>query len=189
MADAGLDQSGMPDTQLLPLLDDSRQLAVRLSLHSQIRWIVAITIVFGALFARYLVGIENLDVPELIGLAIVIACYNALARMVGMDLIYFAVDRTAAVGTRADRAGYRAGVWIGPPDARHVLVMIPGMNTTTSSWLGTKFPSGEMDAIRPSTSSRPPERLIYRAIPSSTSASSPNSGTSRQKIGHSQSPM
>ena len=69
--------------------------------------------------------------------------YNTLARLIAMNLVYFAVDSSAPLGTRSSRAGYRAGVWIGPAYADHVLVMIPGMSTTTHSWLESNVPDAE----------------------------------------------
>ncbi|MDH5372794.1 MAG: alpha/beta hydrolase family protein [Acidimicrobiia bacterium] len=69
--------------------------------------------------------------------------YDTLTRLIGMNLVYFAVDSSAPIGTRSSRAGYRAGVWIGPADANHVLVMIPGMSTTTHSWLESNVPDAE----------------------------------------------
>ncbi len=68
--------------------------------------------------------------------------YNTLALLAGMDVVHFAIDESSAPGTRSGRAGYRAGVWLGPRDADHVVFMIPGMNTTTSSWLERNVPDG-----------------------------------------------
>jgi hypothetical protein len=68
--------------------------------------------------------------------------YNALALLAGMDVVHFSIDASSAPGTRSGRAGYRAGVWIGPRDADHVVFMIPGMNTTTRSWLERNVPDG-----------------------------------------------
>lgn len=69
--------------------------------------------------------------------------YDTLARLVDTSLLYFAVDSSAPIGKRSSRAGYRAGVWIGPVEAEHVLVMIPGMNTSTASWLAADVPDAE----------------------------------------------
>ena len=69
-----------------------------------------------------------------------LADYETLVSLSGRRLVYFAVDRTISIGTRSRRAGYRAGIWIGPADAEHVLVMIPGMNTTTAGWLSDNVP-------------------------------------------------
>jgi hypothetical protein len=69
--------------------------------------------------------------------------YDTLARLVGTNLVYFSVDSSAPIGKRSSRAGYRAGVWIGPAEAEHVLVMIPGMNTSTASWLAADVPDAE----------------------------------------------
>lgn len=69
-----------------------------------------------------------------------LADYRTLASLSGKRLIYFAVDRTISIGTRSGRAGYRAGIWIGPADAEHVLVMIPGMKTNTAGWLADNVP-------------------------------------------------
>lgn len=69
--------------------------------------------------------------------------YNTLVRLLGTNLVYFDVDPSVPIGSRSSRAGYRAGVWIGPADADHVLVMIPGMNTTTAGWLDDNLPDAE----------------------------------------------
>ncbi len=66
--------------------------------------------------------------------------YNTLAHLTGMNVVYFAIDGSSPIGTRSGRAGYRAAVWIGPLDADHVVFMIPGMNTTTKSWLEHNVP-------------------------------------------------
>ena len=69
-----------------------------------------------------------------------LADYETLVSLSGLRLVYFSVDRTISIGTRSCRAGYRAGIWIGPADAEHVLVMIPGMNTNTAGWLSDNVP-------------------------------------------------
>jgi hypothetical protein len=69
-----------------------------------------------------------------------LADYKTLVSLSGRRLVYFAVDRTISIGTRSGRAGYRAGIWIGPADAEHILVMIPGMNTNTAGWLSDNVP-------------------------------------------------
>ncbi len=69
--------------------------------------------------------------------------YNTLVQLVGMNLVHFEVDRSVPIGSRSSRAGYRAGVWLGPANAEHVLVMIPGMNTTTAGWLEHNVPDAE----------------------------------------------
>lgn len=69
--------------------------------------------------------------------------YNTLVRLIGTNLVYFAVDRSVPIGSRSGRAGYRAGVWLGPVSAEHVLVMIPGMNTTTAGWLDHNLADAE----------------------------------------------
>jgi signal transduction histidine kinase len=60
------------------LLTHSRLLGTRLHLHTWVRALVAVTIITGAYFAQYLVGIEALDVRGLVLLALVIAAYNAV---------------------------------------------------------------------------------------------------------------
>lgn len=61
------------------LLTYNRLLGGRLYLHTWIRLFVAFTIVVGALFAKYLVGISELKVPWLIALGVIIAAYNSAA--------------------------------------------------------------------------------------------------------------
>ena len=66
--------------------------------------------------------------------------YETLVTLSTMELIHFRIASSTPIGGRAGSAGYRAGIWIGPHDADHVLVMIPGMNTTSESWLADNVP-------------------------------------------------
>ncbi|UCD74867.1 MAG: hypothetical protein JSV91_13905 [Phycisphaerales bacterium] len=61
------------------LLTYNRLIGARLYLHTWIRLFVAITIVVGALCAKYLMGIDQLDVLPLIALGVLIAGYNVVA--------------------------------------------------------------------------------------------------------------
>lgn len=71
-AGAGVDSGGGTRS----LLAHDRLLGQRLFLHAMARFVVAAAIVAGALIARYLVGVDELDVFALVLLAISIAFYN-----------------------------------------------------------------------------------------------------------------
>lgn len=99
--------------------------------------------------------------------------YQTLAALIGTQLVHFSVDQTAPPGTRSSRAGYRAGIWIGPASAEHVVVMLPGMGTSTSSWLeqnvadaqrlqatAAALGTGEAVAVVPLLSYQPPMSLL-----------------------------
>jgi signal transduction histidine kinase len=61
------------------LLTHHRLLGARIHLQAQVRLVAAGVIVVGALFARDVLGIENLDVPALVVLAAIVALYSAIA--------------------------------------------------------------------------------------------------------------
>ncbi len=61
------------------LLTYHRLLGARLYLHTWIRLVVAAMIVIGTLLAKYVIGIEDLDVRSLMLIAVAITIYNAAA--------------------------------------------------------------------------------------------------------------
>ena len=94
-----------------------------------------------------------------------LADYRTLVSLSGQRLVYFAVDRTISIGTRSGRAGYRAGIWIGPNDAEHVLVMIPGMNTNTAGWLSNNVPDAARLQLEAATLADRHERGAVAVVP------------------------
>lgn len=60
------------------LLTDPQLAGVRLTVHCYLRFAVAVTIAVGALFAHHVVGIHQLDVIALVGVAVAIAAYNII---------------------------------------------------------------------------------------------------------------
>jgi len=68
-----------PEDPAAVLLTHRRLLGPRLYLHTWVRLGVATAIAVGALFGRYVLGLEDLDVTALLALAICIAAYNSLA--------------------------------------------------------------------------------------------------------------
>lgn len=61
------------------LLTYNRLIGSRLYLHTEVRYVVAVVIVLGALFARYVIGITELRVGALVAVAVVVAAYNTVA--------------------------------------------------------------------------------------------------------------
>ncbi len=66
----GLEQTGEPLTHQL--------LGARLYLHTKVRVVAALLLVAGALFGRYALGMENLDVQALASLAGIILLYDLI---------------------------------------------------------------------------------------------------------------
>ena len=64
------------DAQMLLL--HKRLLGERLYLYSLARFLVVAAIIAGALFAKNVVGVEDLDVPKLVGVAAALAIYNSI---------------------------------------------------------------------------------------------------------------
>jgi signal transduction histidine kinase len=69
-------------------------LGARLYLHTWVRLFVVFSIIGGAYVARYLVGIENLDVSALLMLAVVIGAYNAVAWFISRQFRTIEQSRT-----------------------------------------------------------------------------------------------
>lgn len=67
----GLEQTGEPLTHQL--------LGARLYLHTKVRVVAALLLVAGALIGRYAVGMTDLDVQALVGLAAIMLVYNLIA--------------------------------------------------------------------------------------------------------------
>ncbi|MFG0253147.1 MAG: sensor histidine kinase [Phycisphaerales bacterium JB038] len=63
----------------LPPLSFTRLLGARLYLHTWVRLVVSIAIIIGAYVGKHLVGIDDLRVQALVGVAFAIAAYNAVA--------------------------------------------------------------------------------------------------------------
>ncbi len=71
-----------PDPSQSLLLIYDRLLGTRLYLHTWIRLLAVGTIISGSLFAKYIVGIKELNIPAFMGLAFVIALYNSIAWLI-----------------------------------------------------------------------------------------------------------
>lgn len=79
IAPEGPSRPGVPPG---PVLTHTRHLGASLYFHSLVRLVVGLLIVGGAFVARWVVGVEDLDVPALVGLGTAILGYGAATLLV-----------------------------------------------------------------------------------------------------------
>jgi signal transduction histidine kinase len=103
-----------------PPLTHRDYLGQRLFLHTRVRLLFALLIALGALFAKYLLGVRDLDLSGLLVLAAVVAGYNAVAWSIGRSLrrpevvpadhARLVVPMYAAIAL--DQVALTVGVWL-----------------------------------------------------------------------------